>query len=75
MSILTCLLQVRTSSVPRAARRRDWLRPLWLLGMLLYMCANLLIPFLGFLLTCWIRLSQLIGSTLALEYMRAGEFS
>ncbi|KAJ3568391.1 hypothetical protein NP233_g5744 [Leucocoprinus birnbaumii] len=50
---LTKLDHVRTSAIPKAARRRDWLRPLWLLGMLLYI------------------LSQLIGSTLALEYMRA----
>ncbi|EKM81025.1 hypothetical protein AGABI1DRAFT_71748 [Agaricus bisporus var. burnettii JB137-S8] len=50
---LTKLDHVRTNAIPKAARRRDWLRPLWLLGMLLYI------------------LSQLIGSTLALEYMRA----
>ncbi|KAG7098606.1 hypothetical protein E1B28_000529 [Marasmius oreades] len=50
---LTKLDHVRTSSIPKASRRKDWLRPLWLLGMLLYI------------------LSQLIGSTLALEYMRA----
>ncbi|KAI0790827.1 hypothetical protein C8Q75DRAFT_760904 [Abortiporus biennis] len=50
---LTKLDHVRTSAIPKASRRRDWLRPLWLLGMLLYI------------------LSQLIGSTLALEYMRA----
>lgn len=31
--------QVRTSAIPKAARRKDWLRPLWLLGMILYMCA------------------------------------
>ncbi|KAF5393269.1 hypothetical protein D9757_000629 [Collybiopsis confluens] len=37
----------------KGSHRRDFLRPLWLLGMLLYI------------------LSQLIGSTLALEYMRA----
>jgi hypothetical protein len=30
-------LQVRTKAVPKSARKRDWLRPLWLLGMLLYM--------------------------------------
>ena len=46
--------QVRTNAIPKSARRRDWLRPLWLLGMTLYI------------------LSQLIGSTLALDYMRAG---
>ncbi|KDR75824.1 hypothetical protein GALMADRAFT_68343 [Galerina marginata CBS 339.88] len=50
---LTKLDHVRTSAIPKASRKRDWLRPLWLLGMLLYI------------------LSQLIGSTLALEYMRA----
>jgi len=50
---LTKLDHVRTSVIPKAERRRDWLRPLWLLGMVLYI------------------LSQLIGSTLALEYMRA----
>jgi hypothetical protein len=50
---LTKLDHVRTSAIPKASRRKDWLRPLWLLGMLLYI------------------LSQLIGSTLALEYMRA----
>ncbi|KAJ3840113.1 hypothetical protein F5878DRAFT_580615 [Lentinula raphanica] len=50
---LTKLDHVRTSAIPKASRRRDWLRPLWLLGMILYI------------------LSQLIGSTLALEYMRA----
>ncbi|KAI0063590.1 hypothetical protein BV25DRAFT_395159 [Artomyces pyxidatus] len=50
---LTKLDHVHTSAVPKSARRKDWLRPLWLLGMLLYI------------------ISQLIGSTLALEYMRA----
>ncbi|KZT26776.1 hypothetical protein NEOLEDRAFT_1177356 [Neolentinus lepideus HHB14362 ss-1] len=50
---LTKLDHVRTSTIPKASRRKDWLRPLWLLGMALYI------------------LSQLIGSTLALEYMRA----
>ncbi|KAI0311618.1 hypothetical protein OF83DRAFT_1177400 [Amylostereum chailletii] len=50
---LTKLDHVHTSSIPKSARRKDWLRPLWLLGMLLYI------------------LSQLIGSTLALQYMRA----
>ncbi|EKM54136.1 uncharacterized protein PHACADRAFT_257763 [Phanerochaete carnosa HHB-10118-sp] len=50
---LTKLDHVRTSAIPKASRRKDWLRPLWLLGMVLYV------------------LSQLIGSTLALEYMRA----
>lgn len=50
---LTKLDHVRTSAIPKASRRKDWMRPLWLLGMILYI------------------LSQLIGSTLALEYMRA----
>lgn len=50
---LTKLDHVRTSAIPKEQRRRDWLRPLWLLGMVLYI------------------LSQVIGSTLALEYMRA----
>jgi len=50
---LTKLDHVRTKAIPKSARKRDLLRPLWLLGMLLYI------------------LSQLIGSTLALEYMRA----
>ncbi|KAI0035873.1 hypothetical protein K488DRAFT_37109, partial [Vararia minispora EC-137] len=50
---LTKLDHVRTSSIPKTARKKDWMRPLWLLGMLLYI------------------LSQLIGSTLALRYMRA----
>ncbi|RDX48114.1 hypothetical protein OH76DRAFT_1353166 [Lentinus brumalis] len=50
---LTKLDHVRTSAIPKSARRREWLRPLWLLGMILYI------------------LSQLIGSTLALQYMRA----
>lgn len=50
---LTKLDHVRTSSIPKSARRKDWLRPLWLLGMILYI------------------LSQLIGSTLALDYLRA----
>ncbi|KAI8975861.1 hypothetical protein BD414DRAFT_517344 [Trametes punicea] len=33
---LTKLDHVRTSAVPKSARRREYLRPLWLLGMLLY---------------------------------------
>ncbi|KAH9830710.1 uncharacterized protein C8Q71DRAFT_716260 [Rhodofomes roseus] len=33
---LTKLDHVRTSAIPKAQRRRDWLRPLWLLGMVLY---------------------------------------
>ncbi|KAJ7647271.1 hypothetical protein FB45DRAFT_892927 [Roridomyces roridus] len=50
---ITKLDHVRVSSIPKASRKADWMRPLWLLGMVLYI------------------LSQLIGSTLALEYMRA----
>ncbi|KAG6876788.1 hypothetical protein C0992_011750 [Termitomyces sp. T32_za158] len=50
---LTKLDHVRTSAVPKSARKEDWKRPLWLLGMFLYI------------------MSQLLGSTLALEYMRA----
>ena len=34
---LLTLSQVRTSAVPKSERKRDLLRPLWLLGMLLYM--------------------------------------
>jgi hypothetical protein len=64
--------QVRTKAIPKNQRRRDWLRPLWLLGMVLYMC----VPN-PFCIRCHSkprlpRLSQLIGSTLALEYLRAG---
>ncbi|KAF8493638.1 hypothetical protein JB92DRAFT_2998388 [Gautieria morchelliformis] len=50
---LTKLDHSRQAALPKSSRRRDWLRPLWLLGMLLYI------------------LSQLVGSTLALEFMRA----
>ncbi|EAU91775.2 hypothetical protein CC1G_04543 [Coprinopsis cinerea okayama7 len=50
---LTKYDHVRMSALPKSERRKDWMRPIWLLGMLLYI------------------LSQLIGSTLALEYMRA----
>lgn len=39
-----------------------------------YTCKIDVFPFLGLQLTLRIRLSQLIGSTLALEYMRAGVF-
>jgi magnesium transporter len=45
---------VRSMALPRAQRKRDFLRPLWLIGMVLYIT------------------SQLIGSTLALEFIRAG---
>ncbi|KAG8925596.1 hypothetical protein FRC02_009548 [Tulasnella sp. 418] len=54
---ITKLDHIRTSALPKEARRHDFLRPLWVTGMLLYI------------------LSQLIGSTLALEYMRAGPYS
>ncbi|KAJ7770144.1 hypothetical protein DFH07DRAFT_805903 [Mycena maculata] len=50
---LTKLDHQNSSMTPKASRRKDWARPLWLLGMTLYI------------------LSQLLGSTLALEYMRA----
>ena len=30
-------IQVRTSVIPKSARRKVYLRPLWLLGMILYM--------------------------------------
>ncbi|KAG8813458.1 hypothetical protein FRC17_001571, partial [Serendipita sp. 399] len=44
---------VRTMALPKSQRRREFLRPLWLIGMTLYIA------------------SQLIGSTLALNYLRA----
>ncbi|KAG8839636.1 hypothetical protein FRC18_009566 [Serendipita sp. 400] len=44
---------VRTMALPKSQRKRDFLRPLWLIGMVLYIT------------------SQLIGSTLALEFLRA----
>lgn len=50
---LTKLDHVRNEQVPREQRRKDWLRPLWIAGLTLYI------------------LSQLVGSTLALEYLRA----
>ncbi|KAF8530448.1 hypothetical protein BU17DRAFT_35520 [Hysterangium stoloniferum] len=50
---ITKLDHSRQAMLPKSSRTRDWLRPLWLLGMLLYI------------------LSQLVGSTLALEFMRA----
>ncbi|CAE6419790.1 unnamed protein product [Rhizoctonia solani] len=51
---LTKLDHVRQNALPKASRqKKDYLRPLWLVGMVLYI------------------LSQLLGSTLALEYMRA----
>ncbi|KAG9127081.1 hypothetical protein FRC07_000732 [Ceratobasidium sp. 392] len=51
---LTKLDHVRQNALPKASRQqKDYLRPLWLIGMILYI------------------LSQLLGSTLALEYMRA----
>ena len=34
---IATLLQVRTRAIPKSERKKDWLRPLWLLGMLLYM--------------------------------------
>ncbi|CAE7131187.1 unnamed protein product [Rhizoctonia solani] len=51
---LTKLDHVRQNALPKASRqKKDYMRPLWLIGMVLYI------------------LSQLLGSTLALEYMRA----
>ena len=50
---ITKLDHTRNEKIPPAQRRRDWLRPLWLLGLGLYV------------------ISQLVGSTLALEYMEA----
>ncbi|KAG5353771.1 hypothetical protein C0989_002554 [Termitomyces sp. Mn162] len=67
---LTKLDHVRTSAVPKSARKKDWMRPLWLLGMFLYMFVH--ISFWGDESDLSARrLSQLLGSTLALEYMRA----
>ena len=34
---LTKLDHVRCAGVPQCARRSEWLRPLWVLGMVLYM--------------------------------------
>jgi hypothetical protein len=48
------------------------MRPLWLLGMILYMFVSYLLSFICDLIPS--SLSQLIGSTLALGYMRAGVF-
>ena len=39
---LTKLDHVRTSAIPKHARKRDWMRPLWLLGMVLYMSVQIL---------------------------------
>ncbi|KAF5380563.1 hypothetical protein D9615_004481 [Tricholomella constricta] len=39
---LTKLDHVRTSAVPKSARKKDWMRPLWLLGMLLYILSQLI---------------------------------
>ncbi|KZW00316.1 hypothetical protein EXIGLDRAFT_830963 [Exidia glandulosa HHB12029] len=50
---LSKLDHARNAAIPKSARRREFLRPLLVIGMSLYI------------------LSQLIGSTLALEYMRA----
>lgn len=33
---LTKLDHSRQATIPKSSRRADWLRPLWLLGMLLY---------------------------------------
>ncbi|KZO93096.1 hypothetical protein CALVIDRAFT_540349 [Calocera viscosa TUFC12733] len=50
---ITKMDHVRTAATPKHARRSQFLRPLWVLGMSLYI------------------LSQLLGSTLALQYLRA----
>ena len=39
---LSYRLQVRSSAVPKSDRKKDYMRPLWLLGMLLYMQAFIL---------------------------------
>jgi len=70
---LTKLDHVRTSAVPKSDRQKDWMRPLWLLGMFLYMFVSFISIYL-YSLILFTRLSQIIGSTLALEYMRAGMF-
>jgi hypothetical protein len=38
---LTKLDHVRTSTIPKHARKRDWMRPLWLLGIVLYMSVQI----------------------------------
>lgn len=50
---LTKLDHAKASEVPRNKRKKEYLRPLWLLGMFSYI------------------VSQLVGSTLALEYLRS----
>lgn len=50
---LTKLDHAKASEVPRSKRRKEFLRPLWLLGMFSYI------------------ISQLVGSTLALEFLRS----
>ncbi|KZT54231.1 hypothetical protein CALCODRAFT_439009 [Calocera cornea HHB12733] len=50
---ITKMDHVKTHAQPKHARRSQLLRPLWILGMSLYI------------------LSQLLGSTLALQYLRA----
>ncbi|KAG5639411.1 hypothetical protein H0H81_002943 [Sphagnurus paluster] len=44
---LTKLDHVRTSAVPKSARKKDWMRPLWLLGMLLYISLSEYVAPLG----------------------------
>ena len=67
---LTKLDHSRQATLPKASRRRDFLRPLWILGMLLYMSVLLAVSVWVRLTSCH-SLSQLVGSTLALEFMRA----
>ncbi|KZT43473.1 hypothetical protein SISSUDRAFT_1057486 [Sistotremastrum suecicum HHB10207 ss-3] len=38
---LTKLDHIRTSALPKSARRSDWARPLWILGMFLYVVSQL----------------------------------
>lgn len=38
---LTKLDHVRTSTTPKSERKKDWMRPLWLLGMFLYMLVDI----------------------------------
>lgn len=50
---LTKLDHARNTALPKSSRRADYLRPLWVLGLLAYV------------------VSQLVGSSLALEYLRS----
>lgn len=37
---LTKLDHLRQAALPKSSRKHEWARPLWLLGMLLYMCVS-----------------------------------